>query len=852
MDECARYTGAEGEDPGSLYAFVTQTTRGEVAVIDLTLGEVVDLNKSKPGFNFLPVGANPIDIVATPGGTAAFLGSAEANREGIWILPARTVVQRNPQLTSFAACALPAAPGEMMVLVQPTPAEASPSKCNQEPYEQTDRPNGDLSLERNDPGTRKLVVTLPDLGSLVVMDAQQLLDQPAGSFRACPIERWVSLQVDLPPALPQQRTPEGGYPPGTSADGSACVITERPDLPTPSGFVPRPAGLAYDATSRKLYVADEDAPVIHVLDASSPCDLTEQSPLLPMSAVRPERVVVSRKIAVSPTTTDGKKYVYATDLFEGSVMVFDVSLDSTDRTPLMRPHAWRSPFQPLDRLAFSVPVKDIEFVLRDRPATDPATGATAVGLTCDPANDGAPGARYRTTSDFSDGARPFNLRGVFATIALTNGQIVIVDVDDFDAPCRRPKELGACANETYGSYQGATGELSCNMVQPHQPRSSYFVHMADDANGRVSGLQSYPVLSLGTSVLPTDQTADGVKNPKLLAPLVDNGELLVGGRRVDELQTDPGTADKNMVVFDLREPRVHFEQDWAVTFEGALPGFAGRVGRFDSVSDERGRTTFFDGGAFFCDRGVHDLAAAGVVASSLGMEATEAGATWARDHVDAVQITEDFLAEEDPYWGSVSGRCSWLQCRETFGLVRDPKATRDLPIVEARQGSLIVDGVYDFVRCCFPSLVTYTVRPRKQWVVTGTAAGFLHRVVPDPSTGRCVDSCDPNRSLLNARVLERGLAEPIPELDDPRVFRNPAMQFVVWRGQSESERGMAFAFRQKDGFSPLLINLAAATSYVQPQSLDLAPTGELVVADGSAQGLVLISLGSLSVSRSFF
>jgi hypothetical protein len=63
---------------------------------------------------------------------------------------------------------------------------------------------------------------------------------------------------------------------------------------------------------------------------------------------------------------------------------------------------------------------------------------------------------------------------------------------------------------------------------------------------------------------------------------------------------------------------------------------------------------------------------------------------------------------------------------------------------------------------------------------------------------------------------------------------------------------MAFAFRQKDGFSPLLINLAAATSYVQPQSLDLAPTGELVVADGSAQGLVLISLGSLSVSRSFF
>jgi hypothetical protein len=78
------------------------------------------------------------------------------------------------------------------------------------------------------------------------------------------------------------------------------------------------------------------------------------------------------------------------------------------------------------------------------------------------------------------------------------------------------------------------------------------------------------------------------------------------------------------------------------------------------------------------------------------------------------------------------------------------------------------------------------------------------------------------------------------------------MQFVVWRGTAPSERKMAFTFRQKDGFSPLLINLAAATSYIQPQSLELAPTGELAIADGSAQGLVFIDLGSVGVSRSFF
>ncbi|HPB95746.1 MAG TPA: hypothetical protein PKW66_07515, partial [Polyangiaceae bacterium] len=213
---------------------------------------------------------------------------------------------------------------------------------------------------------------------------------------------------------------------------------------------------------------------------------------------------------------------------------------------------------------------------------------------------------------------------------------------------------------------------------------------------------------------------------------------------------------------------------------------------------------------------------------------------------------EDFLLEDDPYWDSVADHCSWLQCRETFGTVRDPKSTRDLPITEAYQGSLVVEGVWDFVRCCFPTLVSYTVRPRNQWVVTGTAAGFLHRVVPDPFTGRCVDSCDPNRSLLNARVLERERSEPVPALDDPGVFRNPALQFVLWRGTAPSERKMAFTFVQKDGFYPLFINLAAATSFVQPQSLTLAPTGELAIADGSAQGLILVDLGSIRVSRSFF
>src|SRR5262249_47422573 len=72
-----------------LYALVTQTSRGEVAVVDLTAqnGSVIDQNPGIPGANFLPVGAEPTDIVTTAGGTASFVTVAEVGRAGIFALP---------------------------------------------------------------------------------------------------------------------------------------------------------------------------------------------------------------------------------------------------------------------------------------------------------------------------------------------------------------------------------------------------------------------------------------------------------------------------------------------------------------------------------------------------------------------------------------------------------------------------------------------------------------------------------------------------------------------------------------------------------------------------------------------
>ena len=852
IDTCsASYPHLSTDTWNHMYALVTQPIRGEVALIDVSAGSVVDLDVSKPGFNFIPVGGNPGSIVSTPGGTAAFVGIAQSGYEGIWVVPSRTVVNGPANLTSFAACALPSAPGAMQVIVQPTANDIAPTDCaGNAPA--ADHPQGDISLETKPHGVRKLVVALPDDGALAIIDAQTLLDHEPGSFRECPIERYVPLQAKLPPSWPNQVWPQD------IADArNQCWLTAPIDFSPTTLSAPRPAAFAFDAPTSTLYVTDEDLPIIHALDLSDPCNVVERDPLLPRSAERPDRQVVTREIAVSPVTSDGKKFVYAVDFHEGSVMAFDVSLGTSDRTPLIRKNLVAAPFTPPDRISLAVPVKSVQFGLRDYPLADPVTGVALVGAKCDPSNDTSVAAGYRTTADFLSGARPRNLRGVFAYLALTNGQIVVVDVDDFDASCRRPQATGACSGETFPSYQGANGELSCNMVQRHEIRSATFFDATEASGSRVPSMQSYPLLSLDSSVLPTDDTLEGKKHPRMLVPTKDNPLVMVGGRAVDEVQSDPKSSTQNMVMFDYRDPRAHYEQDWGITYEGSLPGFAGHVGRLEPASDSNSRTVFWDPSAYFCDRGVHDLDAARKVAVDRNVQPTTddptTAETWARSHLDVLQITSGFLDERDPYWGSVGARCSLLDCRESYGLEDAPKTARDLPIAEAYQNHLVVEGVDDLMRCCFPFLPIFTVRASSQWIVSGSASGFLHKGTTEPATGRCIDSCDPVQKLFDGRAYELPQSLQIPTWDAPLAFRNPILQFVLWSGEEPSKRNMSFSFHATNGFFPLLISLGASTSYVQPQSMVLVPQfDQLAVTDGSTQGLIFVDLASLSVVHTYY
>ena len=503
-----------------LYALVTQTFRGEVAVVDLTttssVGDwLIDQDPSVPGPNFLPVGAQPIGIVSTPGSTATFVTSAEVGKEAIYAIPSSLLVRRasnedvsqeqGPHLSTWPSCALPAAPGEPVLLEdldsdihtscsgdgQVKDGDGTVVKAGEKPppFPQAQR-LGDLSVEQH--GRQKLAVPLPSLGGVAILDAQEILNLHDGYLRdvetykkdlaeakknnteeppppapppfpACHIERWVLLDSEVPIVNPPSYDP----PPGL-----ACVApkVELPQL-DPS-LQPMPAGMAY--AGDRLYVADLALPLVHRLNVDSPCAPKELPPLIATSVADPSRVVTTSRLSVTERPTAKlQRFLYADDVGEGTVMVFDVSDSSTSLTPLLRPHAEWTPLTPADRLRFTSAPRDMVVAQRDVAQDLPPkiVGGTSIGVApegtlCDPdplaetcpnASAGdvcqvEPGTLYRTESDYSSGAGPYKLRGSFNFVLLTSGQIEIVDIEDFDAPCRIPDDpydgLLGCAPPT--------------------------------------------------------------------------------------------------------------------------------------------------------------------------------------------------------------------------------------------------------------------------------------------------------------------------------------------------------------------------------------------------------------------
>jgi hypothetical protein len=780
---------------------------------------------------------------------------------------------------------------------------------------------------------------------------------------------------------------EAGAPEAGVADaGSSCFL---PSSTTPSS--PRPGAVAFDVQTYILYVADTALPIIHAIDVSKPGVLRELPPLVATSSDDSCRQVTVGGLAISPTTRDLRRYLYAVDRKVGSIMVFDVTTPpSAPRPPMQRPHPELNPFQPTDRIAFASPVAAIAFVRHDWPITkvDQPVVAGKTGILCNPnpnvnlpglttgSTDLELGALYGATANNQPvGLGPYRLRGVFALATLTNGTIVTIDVDDWDSPCRRPDPMddGPTINgQTKSALTDRLSDLEVPQVTPasgdfdpfHAPnafqqppgggttptsiesyfpvsapnrmRAGYLLRNDPQSGNHQPNLVGQPQLYSNSAALPTGGT-EAINNPALRPtfsgfsdpsymkdptnpdPTVRNWSVPQGSvLPFDKQFAQAGAQSFPGVRLAFEVPDVHIDQGWTVTYEGELPSFDGIAAKL-SPSDASFQTmTLQASQALFCRRGVEDFDVARARVAAQTPEYTKFGATapadadkWTGDYV---QLADDMLDVSDPYWGAAdpSGVCWDFDpslntaqarhdaCQTTFGSLSDqtPSVYRDFPILQAYDDHFVL-GRFGYVDpnapiptsrqivgpdatnstllklayCCFHHQATFKVRAGGEWIAIGTAVGMLHRIVADPQTNRCVQSCDPKNTLLNSRAPElplpmdggkQKLLEGAPDRNSPLAMRNPMFAFLMWSGlppvaakggppapRTATLRDYVWKFSVRGQMSPLVIPLAAGSPQVDPQSmLYIDSLGQLAVVDGASQGLVLIDLNIVAPAHS--
>jgi hypothetical protein len=919
--------------PNHLYAVVTQTTPGTLAVVDLTNGGVVDEDNSTPGINFIPVGANPTDVAVPQDGSMTFVTSAAPGKWAIYGIDNRHLLGTstgNPpypplKLTDLPACELPQPPLALTIAPVQGGGFALVVMLGS-------AGNGGARIATYDPGPLLRGANVPSGvagdggasdGGVGAGDAGAAVDVP-GHLPACTLlgntlladsttlpatfvaggvwpdgVPYVDGGVDLEAAAP---------PPAPVLEGGVSTCVAPPPaadagltLPFEKGAEPSPSAMVLDTDKNLLYVADGALPLIHVIDVSHPASPTEQAPLLATSVRDRLRQIKVGPLAISPPTRDYKRYLYAVDESESTLMVYDVTSPSptVPQVPMQRPHAELNPFVEPDRIAFSAPVSAVTFVEHDWLLESQVDSQHYYsGVLCNPNPNAHPtestflakGAYYRAdqagtiqnsgvVEDF-----PSRLRGIFAFVTLSNGAIVPIDVDDWDAPCRRPDPMGvppssqllpdqrasvmgfnptnpsnqsgvldvpqeapdaADLNEyhaplTYrdGTDQtlkekaAVTEEAFFPVSAPHRLRSGVLIEEDPNGANNMPHLAQTPQLfdqngspAQGTSLPLLQGTNTGFEDPSTLnnpaEPYPANRTLLP--------VLDGGALPNISVSYD--DPTAHINQNWTVTYEGPL---FSPIGPIELQTTDGYHTLIVTNGMYdsdagpgpangspppgFCAVGIEDWTIGTARAESAGVAAA---AAWTSDYVE---IADDLLLQNDPYWSEPQPAC-WAEidkslapdqgpdkpvsstvanARYTFcsgqygaegtdagtsgtGTLADDYPTRDFPIVRAfddhlvlgrfawdpkgangdQPGSRTVVGAdgsnvpfLAAAQCCFHQQATFKVRTGGEWVTVGQNGIGLLHHVQVGPGGACVLSCSSYDELRNARGLDLSVSAP--------------------------------------------------------------------------------------------
>ncbi|MEZ4404947.1 MAG: hypothetical protein R3A52_00445 [Polyangiales bacterium] len=679
-----------------LHAVVSQFQRGELALVDLATTEgvaIVDNSPSIPGFTFVPVSELPAAMVAD----VRDARDADGHVSGwVWLSSATSGNVLRVTATSLRNDPTRAGAGERGTLSLGGVAT-------------------DLAIDANG-AQRSLVAAVPDRGAIAVVDVTD--PESPGAVRTIPLTA---------PAM------DGGV-----GDGGASATA-------------RPAAVAIDSAARRAYVADEVNPVVYVVDLDAGTMVSTLNVGAPSRSVALTGVARARSCdaAVDPDHCARAKYLYLVGARDGALRVWDVTRGEAVRPNLLpapNPDRRRvDPSLPEDRVALPAPASAVvTFETREYNAADPDAPTLDEAVRCDVGDPCRAGIN----------AGPGQLRGVYVAVAMRNGRLSIVDVDDYEAPCREAACEGV-SDPTQVPYRFVR----------HAPRAAEA--LTDPP--RVAAPPATTVIVTGSTTgqpIEADQAAAlvcGEARTLAMTPecgMSENYGITLAPREI--ASSTPG-----VVTYGAADPYVARNESWAVVYEGVLPGLEQSGGAL-AVRD--GELTLDSPGAAFCARGA--------LANDRARRAGD------QERPRRCPPTIDL-------------------CAALFGAGNSAVANRDFVVERAYNDRLVLRaGGFDDVGVVLevlPAGGDVAGARGWQWIVLGTVSGFLPRcagrraVRVDPEAQGRVDTlvnrCRDQRNLTNLRAAACPAARACTgsvdatgqasRLDAP-VFANPWLCFQIF------------------------------------------------------------------------
>jgi hypothetical protein len=594
----------------TLYSFVTNTTRGEVALVQIkpdgTHG-IVDLDPTHPGYGFIPVGRIPERISKTTDGCR--LATANAGTCDLSLIETTLAVSASAS-TSVVTDAGVSVPQSLVTTVEPS---TELGRLGARPREVAllpgAGPNGVCDVTRTD----HAVVSFPSCGlvALVELPSGRILDSvkltssglvPAGTAPYCPVECVGGVSTDGGVALPD----DGGTPAGDGGVDDGGAPAGDGGAPTP-GTAVRTGALAVSSDGTRVYMAAADQPLIAVAQLTK-AGLQPLPQLVRLDATTAgiKRLRLSPGVDVGETEanpanpaapfdlSDQFLYAFAGDVSVHVVLASQTRSDGLTRDVLVEcetnpdPRIWVNPRgQPANSIGYASRAC-VRMDASPRPRRAPF--ALTPGIT--PSAGVPKDVTFQTLTPYELSLRPTTTTGpsytdgTFGWLAVTTGNAVLVNIH----PIRHPdKEAG-------GDSSGYTLSPDPTLVLAHQIRN------LDDITQQITSANTS---SIGASSGPPRVTtmtrlADGVAYTPRNAFRIDDAHIVLGTHAGDIAQTLDEVANTSRSLYEVYFPDVHETRDesWVFTFQGALPNSVRATGNLDPSG-----LAIEDRGQPFCELG---------------------------------------------------------------------------------------------------------------------------------------------------------------------------------------------------------------------------------------------------------